>query len=386
MAEIESALRGRGHEIVPLKDKPELCIINTCSVTSKSDYESRQMIRRAKRVGAKVLVTGCYSELNKDSVRAMGVEDIISNLNKDNYINGLSVGSKSKGLSLLEKSRYILKIQDGCNSSCSYCIIPKARGRSRGMEPSKVIERVRLAEEAGYKEVVLSGIHLGQYGNLTKLIEGILRETNIPRIRLSSLEIGEVDDALLEVFKESRLCRHLHIPIQSGDDTILRAMNRRYNIEEFSKRIFNIVKRFPDIALGTDVIVGFPGEGEEEFENTYRVLESLPFSYFHVFPYSQRKGTPASKMGPEVGSREKSLRAKRLRDLSLSKKTRYQMSQIGRTLDIIIEERVGSGICRGTSSNYLKVQFPDSGMSIGNLILVRIEGLSDGVLFGVPVN
>ena len=389
IASMEGAARSKGHEVVSLEDSPELCIINTCTVTAKSDYQSRQLIRRAHRAGAEVLVTGCYSELNKDSVRAMpGVKEVIGNKEKLNYINSLIGNNESHFSNSNGRARYTLKVQDGCNSACSYCIIPKARGKSRSIPIEEAVLRVKNAVEKGYKEVILTGIHLGQYGHggegpISRLLEELLEKTDIARLRLSSLEVNEIDERLLGLFKNERLCRHLHVPLQSGDDSILRAMNRKYTTQYFIERITAVTKMYPGIALGTDVIAGFPWEGEKEFNNTYTVLESLPFTYIHVFPYSPRPGTLASEMTQKVSQAEKSGRCMRIRSLSERKRGGYMKSHISQTLDVLIEERVSDMLYRGTSSNYLKVEVTGEDCQPGRLVRVRVRAMKDNSLLGI---
>lgn len=392
---MERDLKSKGFKLVGLDGSPELCIINTCAVTAKSDYQSRQLIRRAYRAGARVIVTGCYSELNRDSVRAMPeVEDVIPNKEKYNYINGLVRGNEGITLDYSgNRSRFFLKVQDGCNSRCSYCVIPMARGRSRSVELNSVLKDVNKAVKSGYKEVVLTGIHIGIYGKdispkmtLSGLIEEILDKTLIERLRVSSIEIKELNNRLISLFNEQRLCRHLHIPLQSGDNKVLMLMNRNYTVEYYKNRIMELTNQFPDIAIGTDVIIGFPQEGEEEFMNTFNLIESLPFSYIHVFPFSKRRGTPGFQMPDNIKIDEKKKRCSLLRGLGLKKKTDYMCRHIGKTLNIIIEERVSSGLYKGTSSNYLKVMVAQNGLSSGSLVSVKIAGQRDGVLFGKPLN
>ncbi len=391
---IEGALKSFGHKIVAITEKPEVCIINTCTVTSKSDYQSRQLIRRAHRAGARILVTGCYSELNRESVSAMeGVEDIIVNNNKLDIVyklTGCRIDSSSY-FPAQTRSRLFIKIQDGCNYSCSYCAIQKARGTSRSEDAEVVVERVNKAVESGYREIVLTGIHLGTYGHdlkpkvtLSNLIVTLLKKTKISRIRLSSLEVREVDDELIEIFSDKRLCNHLHIPLQSGDDNILKSMNRLYSSQQFSFKIEDICKRVPNIALGTDIIVGFPGEGEPEFQNTYNLLESLPITFMHIFPFSPRPDTKALKMHDNTPFSVKKKRACALEALNKRKKIEYMTKQTGKTLDVLIEENCSDGICYGTSGNYLKILIPSKAYSRGSLVCAQIERLQEGQLVGIP--
>lgn len=390
--EIESYLRSAGYRIVDINESPEICIINTCTVTAKSDYQSRQLIRRAIKAGSKVYVTGCYSEINKDEVERLdGLFRIIPNDKKYLIIKELTSKNSINTLDFTSsKSRYFFKIQDGCNYSCSYCIIPKARGRSRSLDPELIIERIREVSHY-YREVVLTGIHLGTYGydlkpklKLSQLIERILKETPIKRIRLSSLEIGEIDEQLLELLSDSRICQHLHIPLQSGDDNVLGRMKRNYRVKDFLKGIYKIIERYPGISIGTDVIVGFPGETNEEFNNTRQLIESLPFSYLHVFPYSVRSGTEATNLSPYVNDHIKKQRAAILRDVSSQKRLDYSKRQIGRTLDVLIERRIDSYYI-GLSSNYLKIKTASHNLHLRDIVNIRISEMIDSELFGHSV-
>lgn len=390
--EIESYLRSAGCSIVDLNEGPEICIINTCTVTAKSDYQSRQLIRRAVRSSSEVIVTGCYAEVNRERIASMeGVSRVVPNEKKYLIIEELV---NKKSINTLDyssgRSRYFLKIQDGCNYSCSYCIIPMARGRSRSIKPDSIIERIRQVSSY-YKEVILTGIHLGTYGydlqpklKLSGLIELILKETSILRIRLSSLEIREIDDHLLDLLSEPRICRHLHIPLQSGDNNVLKRMKRNYNIQEFVKGVYKIIDRYPDISLGTDVIAGFPGESEEAFNNTVKIIESLPFSYLHVFPYSVRTGTEAAKMRPLIDDYTKKHRASILREIGNQKRLDYMRSQIGKVLDVLIEKRNRDHYI-GLSSNYLKVRVVSENLPLREIVNIRVSGIIDDGLFGHPV-
>lgn len=391
---IEANLRSQGCDVVELGENPEFCIINTCSVTSKSDYQSRQLIRRAHRAGSSVIVTGCFSQLNKDAVKAMnGVQLVADNSDKYSIIEAVtgkaSCNTLYYGASL--RSRFFLKVQDGCNHSCSYCLIPKARGRSRSTSIEEVIRNVDAISGA-YSEVVLTGIHLGTYGydltpkvKLSDLVSSILLKTAIRRIRLSSLEINEVDEGLIGLIEDGRVCKHLHIPLQSGDDRVLGMMNRPYNAREYFNGIERILLRVPDISLGTDIIAGFPGETAREFENTLDLLERLPFSNLHVFPFSARKGTKASEMPGAVASSVKKLRCGLARELGSRKKARYMQRQVGKTLDLVIEERVGDGTWLGTTGNYLKALAYLEEARPKDVVPVGIAGVDGEALVAYPI-
>jgi threonylcarbamoyladenosine tRNA methylthiotransferase MtaB len=390
---IEGCLRISGCSIVSLSETPDYCVINTCTVTSKSDYQSRQLIRRAARTGAKVIVTGCYAQLRAEDIKKMdGIYSIVPNSDKLSIIKMINGNIESNRCSFSVRSRPCVKVQDGCNNACSYCLVPLARGKSRSIDQSEIIEQVSDYSNSGYHEVVITGIHLGTYGydlypkkKLSYLIKTILNKTQISRIRLSSLEVNEIDDEIIELLQDSRLCRHIHIPLQSGDDTILKRMNRTYSSRGYINVIESILDKLPGIAIGTDVIVGFPGEGPFEFLNTKGILELLPFSYMHIFPFSVRPGTSASRMPMQVGSADRKQRFDELNALNLLKKAEYSSMQTNKTLDIIIEEHHQGSIMVGTSGNYLKVRVHSNSYPNKSLVSVRVEGIEDNVLRATPI-
>ncbi|MEW6003203.1 MAG: tRNA (N(6)-L-threonylcarbamoyladenosine(37)-C(2))-methylthiotransferase MtaB [Nitrospirota bacterium] len=387
---IEGNLSKRGWSLVGLSDYPDYCIVNTCTVTGKSDYQSRQLIRRALRKGARVIVTGCYAQRSPEDIKKINDNIvIIRNNDKLNIISMLSNIDERITFIPIRRSRPYLKIQDGCNLSCTFCAVPLARGRSRSVEIPEVIRQAHIIEAGDHKEVVLTGIHLGSYGHdlepkvkLSNLLKILLKRTKISRIRLSSLEVKEVDSELIELFQEERICKHIHLPLQSGDDTILKQMGRTYTTHFYTSIINNIIRRVPNISIGTDIIVGFPGEGRREFLNTKALLDFLPITYMHIFPFSPRPNTPASKMGMQISSIIKKERLSELKSLNDRKKKKYMLSQIDRTLDIIIEEKCGESTSIGTSSNYLRVRVPSKGHHKKDLIKVSVTGIQGGLLTG----
>jgi threonylcarbamoyladenosine tRNA methylthiotransferase MtaB len=398
---LERGFRSRGFSIVGIEEKPDYCVINTCTVTSRSDYQSRQLIRRAAAAGARVIVTGCYSEMNMDAVRKMpGVVQGVFNSEKENIINNIEVEASGKGpgpaplpgyLLTGDRSRFFLKIEDGCNRSCSYCIIPKARGGVKSLEPSRVLARVREATEAGFREVILNGIHIGLYGTelnpkmrLSELIKELLEKTDIKRIRVSSIEINEIDDLFIDLLSDTRVCRHLHVPLQSGDDRILGLMNRPYNIKYFRDKILDISDKIDDLGLGTDIIAGFPGESAAEFAASYEFIKGIPFTYLHVFPYSMRPGTGAAGMIGKVLESEKKARCQKLRELGEDLRRGFVHKVIGKVLAVVIEERTAGMDFTGLSDNYIKVFLEGSqeGISPRDIANVRILGQTRGGAFG----
>jgi threonylcarbamoyladenosine tRNA methylthiotransferase MtaB len=388
---IEANLKRAGCSITDLSGHPDYCIINTCTVTAKSDYQSRQLIRRAVRTGAKVIVTGCYSQLRSEEIiNIKGVTEIADIKDKFRIVSSLLNDNE-----LIDKfvpcnrSRPYLKVQDGCNFACSYCVVPMARGRSRSIGIPEALKRAEEIESTGYNEIVITGIHLGSYGydlspktKLSELLKTLLKNTKIPRIRLSSIGINNVDYELIELLQEERICKHLHLPLQSGDDSILRLMKRTYSLRHYMSTLETIVKKLPDIAIGTDIIVGFPGEGDHEFRNTKELLKSIPVSYMHIFPFSPRPNTLASQMANQNSSSVKKNKLNELKALNADKKTAYMTSNIGKTLDIIIEDKGGGNTSIGTSGNYLKVKIPSNKYQKGALVRVRIAGIEENILIG----
>lgn len=415
-ASIEGILREKGYEIVPYTDPAiggaDVYVINTCTVTAKSDYQSRQLIRRAIKSGAKVIATGCYAQLRHEELSGIeGLTLIIGNSQKENlheYLKSVTfalsktsrcwnvnsdrpsivVDSPETPLTLnpysSDRSRAFLKVQDGCNFSCSYCSIPLARGRSRSLNLKDTLEAIDRLSNAGYREIVLTGIHLGSYGlahygelveprsSLTELVDKASSRNPSIRFRLSSIEPQEINTGLLSLIKQGRLCPHLHIPLQSGSDRILKAMNRGYSKSFFKNLIQDVSLNCPGIAIGTDVIAGFPGETEEDFQKTVMLLEDLPLSYIHVFPYSKRPNTKASQMPNQLTENIKRKRAGIIREVSKKKKYHYITRHLGQIMDVIIEGNISNnGLYKGISQNYLKVLLKGMGLSPGRLFKAK---------------
>ena len=395
IAEMERQLRGQGHDIVGLDDTPDVCVINTCTVTAKSDYQSRQLIRRAARTGAKVIATGCYTEMNQQDVGGIDADiETVSNADKYQLIKMISSNSFIHEIhdTRQQRARYLLKVQDGCNNSCSYCIVWKARGKSRSISLQEAVSEATYAANSGYNEIILTGIHLGTYGldidtSLSDLIEALLSKTSIPRIRLSSLEVGEIDERLARLISsEQRVCPHLHIPLQSGDDSVLKSMGRGYTSAFFKERVLWLSELMPDMALGTDVIAGYPTESLEALDNTLKLISSLPFSYLHVFPYSIRPNTIAAGLPDKVGDNERKQRADELRNMAASKKSGYMQRQIGRSLVLLAERKDSEGRWTGTTENYLKATIAMAGLDIkrGSLINIEVSSHDGSMLLARP--
>ena len=292
-----------------------------------------------------------------------------------------------------ERTRPTLKIQDGCNARCSYCIIPYVRGRSRSLPPEKVLAEVHRLLGNGTQEIVLSGINLGSYGkDLTPrirfldLVERILSETPLPRLRISSIEPMDVSKELIRlVASEPRMAKHFHIPLQSGCDRILRQMNRRYWAQHYAERVLEVRESIPEAAIGADVMVGFPGETDEDHQTSARFIESLPFTYLHVFPYSSRSGTPAAEQSGHLNGRISRERSREIRTTMAAKRAAFMKAQVGGTLSVVTLEENSGGTRFAVSSNFLKVALPGAGLAPNRLLEVRITGYGDNLLSGTTV-
>jgi threonylcarbamoyladenosine tRNA methylthiotransferase MtaB len=413
-AGLADRLKQLGHTLVGFDAEADVCIINTCTVTARTDFQSRQLIRRAARrnPGAPVIVTGCYAQMAADLIKTLpGVRIVAGNVEKElipamvGTINGGPVDvlvqdiGKIRHFSDLSpehfpgRTRAFLKIQDGCNSWCSYCIVPKARGPSRSMPEDAVLERASALARAGYREIVLTGVHLGSWGqdlsptrDLPSLVRGIRDRGTIGRLRLSSVEPLEVTPDLLACLREPTvLCPHLHIPLQSGDNRILAAMGRHYTREYFRDLVGRLVTEIPPLAIGVDVMAGFPGESEEEFDNSLSLLRDLPVAYLHVFPYSDRPGTAASGLQGKVDETIRAKRAAALRDLGLAKREAFARKFVGTRQVVLVEESRDrkTGLLKGFTGNYIPMILPDGSKDmIGRMIDVVIESADAGTATG----
>ena len=396
---VTNILKNNNYTVVDFEDKADIYIINTCSVTNESDKKSRKMINRAKKnnPAAIIIVMGCYSQVNAEDI---DVDIVLGNKDKSKIVEIIEEYIKTKQKKKIiydltkvdfEKmeitnfdshTRAFVKIQDGCNAFCSYCIIPYVRGRVRSKDPEDVIKEVTTLVEKGYKEIVLTGIHTGRYGTdinttLEELLNKLVNIPNIYRIRLSSIEINEITPGIKELLKENKvMAKHLHIPLQSGSNKILKLMNRRYNKEEFLSMVDNI----PDISLTTDLIVGFPNEGEEEFNETIDTLKKIGFTKIHTFPYSKRKGTPAAIMDNQVFPEEKKKRVHRILDLSNKYEHNFYESKIGKIYDGVVEIH-SNGTTIVHTSNFIPVIINDI-VEEGTIVDVKIEKVEDLKVYG----
>jgi threonylcarbamoyladenosine tRNA methylthiotransferase MtaB len=395
-----------GYERVEFNRKADVYLINTCTVTNTGDKKSRQVIRRAirKNPDAVIAVTGCYAQTSPSEVAAIpGVDIVVGTQGRDKLIDYVeqfrnerqpinAVGNIMKQReyeeldvpAFADRTRASLKIQEGCNNFCTFCIIPWAKGLSRSRKPENVLAQARQLVEAGYKEIVLTGIHTGGYGDdlenyqLADLLIDLDKIPDLHRIRISSIEASQVDDRLIDILNSSdKMCRHLHIPLQAGDNEVLKRMRRKYTVEEYRETILKLHDALPGVAITTDMIVGFPGETEEQFLNGYRFVEELGMYQMHVFPYSKRTGTPAARMEDQVHDEVKNERVSRLIALSHKLTTTYAEKYIGEVLEVIPEraykEAPNSGLYTGYTDNYLPVVFPATEDMIGKVCRVKIE-------------
>lgn len=398
---VTDLLKKSGYEIVPFEDKADIYIINTCSVTNESDKKSRKMINRAKKNNSEaiIVVMGCYSQVSSDDIEAdiiLGNKDkskiveILNDFIRDRESKKIIYDLSSVEFEKMEISHFdnhtraFVKIQDGCNAFCSYCIIPYTRGRVRSKNKEDVIEEVSRLARDGYKEIVLTGIHTGRYGidinsSLYELLCELVKIPNIYRIRLSSIEINEVTPEIIDLYKNNKImARHLHVPLQSGSNKILKLMNRRYNKEEFMKMIDKL-REIEDISLTTDLIVGFPNETDDDFEETMDTLKKIHFTKIHTFPYSRRRGTVADKMDGHISGDIKKKRVHEVIELSNEYENEYYKSKISKVYDGVVE-RHNNGLVVVHTSNFIPVIIDDNdnieNNSIVNVKIERVEGLN----------
>ncbi|GAB6138340.1 tRNA (N(6)-L-threonylcarbamoyladenosine(37)-C(2))-methylthiotransferase MtaB [Halanaerobaculum tunisiense] len=408
MAQFEEA----DYQLVDFEDQADIYIINTCTVTHQGARKSRKITRRAKRRNPEAIlgVVGCYPQVEPETVLDSAEIDFIAGTAARsqivnfveqaaqadqplNFVQSVAQEDSFEEVAVDDftgRTRASIKIQEGCEQFCSYCIIPYARGAVRSRELTDVVTEARRLAEHGFKEIILTGIHLGEYGadkeelNLEKLLQELIQIDDLKRIRLSSIEGTEVSAELIDLIAQSdKLCRHLHLPLQSGSDRILEVMNRPYTSQEFKEMVAKIKAEIPEIAITTDVIVGFPGSSEQDFAATCQLVEELEFSDLHVFKYSPREGTPAAEFSDQVHSRVKKERSKKLRQVADELATNYQQQFVGTKLQVLLEEqRDGrSGYLTGFTDNYLKVLVDGPDELAGELVEVKLVE-KEGKLFG----
>ncbi|MCM3705212.1 MULTISPECIES: tRNA (N(6)-L-threonylcarbamoyladenosine(37)-C(2))-methylthiotransferase MtaB [Cytobacillus] len=395
-----------GYERTDFESVSDVYVINTCTVTNTGDKKSRQVIRRAirKNPDAVICVTGCYAQTSPAEIMAIpGVDIVVGTQDRvkmleyiEQYklerqpINGVGNIMKNRVYEELDvpaftdRTRASLKIQEGCNNFCTFCIIPWARGLMRSRDPKEVIRQAQQLVDAGYKEIVLTGIHTGGYGedmkdyNLAMLLTDLEAQVKgLKRLRISSIEASQITDEVIEVMDKSKVVvRHLHIPLQSGSNTVLKRMRRKYTMEFFAERLERLKEALPGLAVTSDVIVGFPGETEEEFMETYNFIKKHKFSELHVFPYSKRTGTPAARMDEQIDEEVKNERVHRLIALSDQLAKEYAAQYEGEVLEVIPEESFkessDSNLFIGYTDNYLKIVFPATEEMVGQIVKVKI--------------
>jgi threonylcarbamoyladenosine tRNA methylthiotransferase MtaB len=401
-AAIEAGLAAKGLASTADLQDANLVVLNTCTVTATADDEVRQVVRRIHREkpDARILITGCYAQRAPDELAALeGVTLVVGNSHKTripefvttaDYHGQIEIGDIFAQTDFLsapvedaagDRTRPNLKIQDGCNNRCSFCIIPYVRGRSRSATPESVVQQVH-ALAAKYREVVLSGINLGRWGRdfggrlrLADLVRRLLEETSIERLRLSSVEPMDFSDDLLDLMAgDPRIAKHVHAPLQSGSDAVLRRMHRKYRPRHYADRILRARVLMPECAVGADVMTGFPGETDDEFEQSRAFIESLPFTYLHVFTYSERPGTPAAESTSQVPAVVRKERTRALRDLGARKNLEFRSSMVGKTISVVTLDKGGA-----LSDNYLKVALATP-RAANRIEEIRIGGLTkDGV-------
>ena len=382
IGEIDAMARGlaaAGHRVVGPGEQADLCILNTCTVTSIASRKSRQLIRQLRRGNpeSKVIVTGCEAEIAPREVQDAGVDLVVGNADKDRLLELAEAGGlldrprvDPDAQVLFEpgdttRTRAFLKVQDGCDNRCAFCVITVARGAGRSVPVNTVLDEVRDLQQLGYREVVLSGVHLGSYGHdlgdrrgLQHLVESVLAESDIERLRLSSLEPWDLDAGFFEVFSNPRLLPHLHLPLQSGCDETLKRMARRTCRAEFSALVSGARRAVPGIAISSDIIVGFPGETDEEFEESINLADQLAFSRLHIFRYSRREGTPAARMPAQVPGPLTKERSRRIHQLAADLEHRFNSNLVGRTADVLWETAEDHGDTlhwSGLTPNYVRV-------------------------------
>jgi threonylcarbamoyladenosine tRNA methylthiotransferase MtaB len=420
------SLRGVFHrhhyDIVDADQSADYYVINTCSVTGRAESDARQLIRSVTRrnPSARVIVTGCYAQRDAQTLAAMpevalvvgnaektqlfrlfedtlgtpgaGAKAFTSRLFKGQPTEKFSFGEGGDVATVSPFTRATIKVQDGCNDFCTFCIIPHLRGQSVSRPVTAVLEHARALAAAGYKEIDLTGVHTGAYGEdldppttLLAMLERLVRVEGIDRIRLNSIEPATVSDELLDFIAAApKVCKHLHICLQSGDDEILRRMRRHYDVASYAQLISNVMARMPECGLGSDMLVGFPGETEAHFERTLRVVEGLPFSYLHVFSYSARPGTPAAKYPDQVHPAAKKERSQRLRELGQAKKRAFATRFIGRELTILLEGKRDNArqLLSGLTQNYLRVHVDAPEAFVNRIVPVRLMTMAGDEVLG----
>ncbi len=393
-AESESVARqlaAAGYRIVHPSDGADIYILNTCTVTHVADRKSRHLLRLARRrnPGALIIAIGCYVERAPEELAGMeGVDIVLGNEEKARLVQVLSRGGAVNIAPAIDPSpmlrtRSMVKIQEGCNQFCSYCIVPLVRGRERSLPPEQIVDEVNARVALGYREVVLTGTQIGAYSpSLELVLRRVLAESDVARLRLSSLQPQDLSPQLIALWADGRLCRHLHLPLQSGSDRVLGRMRRRYSATDYQRAVAKVREAMPDTAITTDIMVGFPGESEEEFEQSYRFCQRMGFANIHVFPYSERPGTIAAQMPGKVAEEVKKERSARMLELARESALRFRRQFLGQTMAVLWEKETAEGVWSGLTDNYIRV-FTKSTQKLKNRLMeAKITGWRNGGLWG----
>jgi len=386
-AETESLARqflSRGYQLAESAREADIYVLNTCTVTHIADRKTRHLLRLAHRTNPRALIIaiGCYAQRAPEELRQLGIVNfILANKEKNHLVEILETknlgnkGARSPHKEYQRRTRSLVKIQEGCNDFCSFCIVPYTRGRERSLPLEEVLQEVKARVVSGYKEVTLTGTKIGAYGwnggnsgELSRLIEHILDKTGVKRLRLSSLQPQDLTPELVKLWADDRLCPHLHIPLQSGSEAILKRMRRRYSIDDYERAVSLVREAIPGIAITTDILVGFPGEGEKEFEESYHFCEKMGLANIHVFPYSPRLGTAAARMPRQVEERVKKERSQRMLALAQQSAQHFREQFLGRTMTVLWERKSDQATWNGFTANYLRV-FTRSERELSNRLL-----------------
>lgn len=407
---IKNQLIKKGYEEVSFEDKADIYIVNSCTVTSVADRKTRNMLRRAKKINPNgaVIVTGCYAQTNsKELLEMEDIDYVVGNTDKSGIVNFIedienrtmeklknhnifldSEYTEYEFATLREMSRAYVKIQDGCNNFCSYCKIPFARGKSRSRQKDNILKEITKLSQEGFKEIILIGINLGAYGedlenggNFEDLLKDILKIEGIERVRIGSVYPDKISDEFIEMFANSKLMPHLHISLQSCDDTVLKRMRRKYGSSLIEERLIKLRKAVPNMEYTADVIVGFPGESQEMFQNSYNLIDKIGFSGLHIFQYSDRENTLASTFEDKIDPKVKKERADELEKLKEIMAERERKKYLDRELKVLVEEEK-DGYLYGYSENYLRVKFKGKATSLNHIVSVKIDSLEKEMLIG----
>lgn len=407
---IKNQLLKKGYEEVSFEDKADIYIVNSCTVTSVADRKTRNMLRRAKKINPNgaVIVTGCYAQTNsKELLEMEDIDYVIGNTDKSGIVNFIedienrtmeklknhnifldSEYTEYEFATLREMSRAYVKIQDGCNNFCSYCKIPFARGKSRSRHKENVLKEIEKLSQEGFKEIILIGINLGAYGedlenggNFEDLLKDILEIDGIERVRIGSVYPDKISDEFIEMFSNPKLMPHLHISLQSCDDTVLNRMRRKYGSSLIEERLTKLREAVPNMEYTADVIVGFPGETQEMFQNSYNLIDKIGFSGLHIFQYSDRENTLASTFEDKIDPKVKKERADELEKLKEIMAERERKKYLDRELKVLVEEEK-DGYLYGYSENYLRIKFKGKATSLNHIVSVKIDSLEKEMLIG----